>query len=120
MSDMPSHENLKVAMESLDSYSIRSSVPAWSVIRKISKYIDTLKEMPCGLFLQPRKQSLPLDGGIRALLDQVVTRLITIHGHKAVRTAFEQNPFTINTKKKVISKTSIGESELWEQFFSYL
>lgn len=119
---MPSHEILKVAMESLDSYSITLICPQHgSVIREnIQKYIDTLKEMPCGLFLQPRKQSVPLDGGIRALLDQVVTRLITIHGQKAVRTAFEQSPFTINTKKKVISKTSIGESELWEQFFSYL
>ncbi len=119
---MPSHEILKAGMESLDSYSIVLICPQHgSVIREnIQKHIDTLKEMPCGLFLQPRKQSLPLDGGIRALLDQVVTRLITIHGQEAVRTAFEQGPFTINTRKKVISKTSIGESELWEQFFSYL
>nr|WP_321297028.1 response regulator [uncultured Sphaerochaeta sp.] len=119
---MPSHEILKAGMESLDSYSIALICPQHgSVIREnIQKHIDTLKEMPCGLFLQPRKQSLPLDGGIRALLDQVVTRLITLHGQEAVRTAFEQGPFTINTRKKVISKTSIGESELWEQFFSYL
>lgn len=119
---MPSHEILKAAMDSLDSYSIALICPQHgSIIREnIQKHIETLREMPCGLFLQPRRQSLPLDGGIRALLDQVVTRLITIHGQDAIRTTFEQGPFTINTKKKVISKMSIAESEMWNQFFSYL
>jgi len=119
---MPSHEILKAAMDSLDCYPITLICPQHgSVIREnISKHIETLRDMPCGLFLLPRKQSLPLDGGIRSLLDQVVTRLITIHGKEAVRTTFEQSPFTINTTKKVISKTSVGESEMWEQFFSYL
>ena len=109
-------------MDSLDCYPITLICPQHgSVIREnISKHIETLRDMPCGLFLLPRKQSLPLDGGIRSLLDQVVTRLITIHGKEAVRTTFEQSPFTINTTKKVISKTSVGESEMWEQFFSYL
>lgn len=119
---MPSHEILASAMQSLESYPISLICPQHGSIIKenIELSISTLKAMPCGLFLQPRLQTLPVDGGVRSLLDQVVLRLITIHGEQEVKKTFENSPFSLAIKKRQIAKTTIAEDQMWESFFSFI
>ncbi|WP_332447779.1 diguanylate cyclase [Sphaerochaeta sp.] len=119
---MPSHEILSSAMESLQSYPLRLICPQHgSIINKnLEMYIDTLKTLSCGLFLEPKELALPSEGGIRALLDQVVVRLITIHGTKEVAQRFRNAPFTISVKNQCIAKSTLGEEQLWDTFFTFL
>lgn len=119
---MPSHDILASAMESLESYPIRLICPQHgSVIDKnVEQHIETLKTMQCGLFLQPKQLNLPLEGGVRSLLDQVVLRLVTIYGEQEIRKTFENSPFTLNIKKRKIAKTTVPEERMWEDFYSFL
>lgn len=119
---MPSHEILASTMENLASYPISLICPQHGSIIKGNTqfYIDTLKQMPCGLFLEPVRKDISLVGGVRSLLDQVVVRLITIFGSEAIRKTFEGSEFTINIRKRQISKTSIAEDDLWVSFFQFI
>jgi len=119
---MPSHEILSAAMEGLESYPIRLICPQHGSIidKNIEQHIETLKTMQCGLFLQSKKLNLPLEGGVRSLLDQVVLRLVTIYGEQEIRKTFENSPFTVNIKKRKIAKTTVPEDRMWEDFYSFL
>lgn len=119
---MPGHEILAAAMESLESYPIRLICPQHGSIidKNIEEHINTLKTMPCGLFIQSKQLRLPLEGGVRALIDQVVKRLITIYGEQEIRKTFEKSPFTLNVKMRQIVKTTLAEDQMWESFFSTL
>jgi len=119
---MPSHEILAAAMEGLESYPIRLICSQHGSIIKehIELYITTLKTMPCGLFLEPKRLRLPSDGGVRSLLDQVVLRLITIYGQQEIKKTFENSPFILNVKKRQIAKTTVAEDQMWERFFSFV
>ncbi|MGH0053926.1 MAG: diguanylate cyclase domain-containing protein [Sphaerochaetaceae bacterium] len=120
---MPSHDILASTMELLDSYPLTMICPQHgSILRStlIAEAIETLKTIPCGLFSESTSKKLQDEGGITLLLDQVITRLITIHGTEKIRELFKHSPFTVNTKLQKLTKYSISEDTLWETFFRFL
>lgn len=118
---MPSHEILASAMGMLEPYPISLICPQHGSIIKenIPSFINTLKHLPCGIYLKSEKQELPPDG-IRNLLNKIITRLITIHGGEEVKALFRNSPYTVNIRKQEITKTSVGEETLWNEFFTYI
>nr|WP_319472993.1 diguanylate cyclase [uncultured Sphaerochaeta sp.] len=120
---MPSHDILTSAMDLLDSYPLNMICPQHgSILRRtlIEEAISTLKTTPCGLFLETQTKDLNEEGGVRSLLDQILTRLITIHGVEEIRATFKQSPFSIDMKLRKIIKSSISDDSIWEAFFSFL
>jgi diguanylate cyclase (GGDEF)-like protein len=120
---MPSHDILASAMDLLDSYPLELICPQHgSILREalIEEAIKTLKTIPCGLFLETPVKNLSEVGDIKSLLDQVLTRLITIHGASEIRAVFKQSPFTVDTKLRKITKSSISDDSIWKAFFSFL
>ena len=120
---MPSHDILASAMDLLDSYPLDMICPQHgSILPKalIEPAIAILKKLPCGLFLETPVKDLDEEGGVRSLLDQILTRLITIHGAEEIRVMFKQSPFTINTKLRKVTKSSIDDDSIWNAFFSFL
>ncbi len=120
---MPSHDILASAMDLLDSYPLNMICPQHgSILPKalIEPAIATLTKLPCGLFLEIPVKDLDEEGGVRSLLDQILTRLITIHGAEEIRVMFKQSPFTVNTKLRKITKSSIDDDSIWNAFFSFL
>lgn len=119
---MPSHEILASTMQNLKSYPIKMICPQHgSVINNdIERYINTLENLRCGLFVESTKKDLPKQGGVRLLLDQLIKRLITIFGSDQIKMLFKDSPFTVDMRKKQITKTTVANEELWETFFSFL
>ncbi len=119
---MPSHEILASTMQNLKSYPIKMICPQHGSIinNDIERYINTLEKLRCGLFVESTIKELPKPEGIRLLLDQLIKRLITIFGSEKIKTLFKDSPFTVDVRKKQITKTTVANEELWETFFSFL
>ncbi len=120
---MPSQDILASAMDLLDSYPLNMICPQHGSILRgtlIEEAISTLKTTPCGLFLETQTKDLNEAGGVRSLLDQILTRLITIHGTTEIRTIFKKSPFTIDTKLRKITTSTISNESIWEAFFDFL
>ncbi len=119
---MPSHAILESAMNLLESYPINLICPQHgSIIQEnIPLYRETLKQLPCGLFLDQPQALTAVVIPIPLLLDKVIKRLITINGSQSIQVLFEHSPFTINIRKQSLVKTTIPDEELWEAFFSYV
>lgn len=120
---MPSNDILASAMNLLDSYQLEMICPQHGSILRgtlINEAISTLKTTPCGLFLETPVKNLNEEGGIKGLLEQILTRLITIHGAAEIKAMFKKSPFNIDTKLRKITKSTIGEDSIWDAFFDFL
>ena len=119
---MPSHEILASAMQTLKSYPIDLICPQHgSVITgNVEQYRDFLMNLRCGIYIETTKKELPQPGGMRILLDQLIKRLITIYGSQQIKALFKDSPFTIDMRKKQITKTTVAKEDLWETFFTFL
>lgn len=117
---MPSNDILKPVMEQLSNYEITMICPQHgSVIRENAlHYIDVLKNLQCGIFMNPVHKQLLSVGGHLALCNQIVKRYVTIYGAAEVRNVFTKSPFTYNTKRRTIEKTKLAEAEIWDAFFN--
>ncbi len=118
---MPSQSILEDAMRTISRQPISIICPQHgSVIdNDIDLYIETLRNLPCGLFLEARKKkSVSLKGEVTRALNKVLARLITVHGVEDVRQLFRGSGITINMKKEKITKSTFPEKTIWHTFFS--
>lgn len=116
---MPSKAILSSVMSNIEPYDINMICPQHgSVINHdISMYIDTLKNLECGMFMQPVFQDLIQHGGYISLCSDVLARYISIYGTRAVRKIFTSSGFVVDYgKKRIVSAPSEGE-KLWNDFF---
>lgn len=119
---MPSNTILRPVMEQLSQYEITMICPQHgSVISKnTSHYIDVLKHLQCGMFMNPVHKQLLREGGHLVLCNQIIKRYITIFGATEVRTAFTRSSFTYNATRRMIVKTTLSEAEIWNAFFDLI
>ncbi len=117
---MPGTEILADAMGIVSRYELSLICPQHGSVIKddIPRFIDILKNLPCGLFLEAKKRGLPEKGEIIHITDRVLARLITTHGIEDVRKVFRGSGITINGSKQKISKTKFPDRALWNTFFS--
>lgn len=116
---MPSHDILKPAMSQLLRYDIDVICPQHGSIinTDVRTYIEILRDLPCGFFMDPLRKNLIKSGGIISLCDQILKRYLAVHGTKEVREVFDKSPFTIDYQQKRMAKTAVAESDVWDSFF---
>lgn len=117
---MPSHAILKPVMEQLSSYDIGMICPQHgSIIQKDPQhYINILKDLQCGIFLDTVQKQLLDDGGYLALCNRIVKRYVHMFGPVEVKKFFVESPFSYDPKSRTIQKTSLPEDGIWNAFFS--
>lgn len=116
---MPSHDILKPVMDQLAPYDIRLICPQHgSIIRTdIDHHIDVLRNLQCGIFLNPVQKKLLDEGGRLTLCNQVVKRYIAIFGPAEVRKLLAKSPFSYDAKTRTIMTSTLADQELWDRFF---
>lgn len=116
---MPSNTILKPVMEQLSNYDIDMICPQHgSIIReKPQYYVDLLKNLQCGIFLNPVQKQLLEDGGYLALCNRIVKRYVNLFGPTDVKKVFSKSPFSYSPKLRTITRTSLAEDEIWNSFF---
>ncbi|MGE0073946.1 MAG: MBL fold metallo-hydrolase [Sphaerochaetaceae bacterium] len=119
---MPSHDILKPVMDQLEHYDIKIICPQHGSIIKteIPYHIQLLRDLPCGIFLEPVRKNLLDVGGHLALCNQIVKRYVAMFGAKEVREALVKSPFVFNAKNKAIQSTKLAEQEIWDAFFDLI
>jgi len=119
---MPSHRILSDAMRTIGRFDITMICPQHgSIINdSVGRYIEILRELPCGLFLEVKKRKPGAKGEVINAVNKVLTRLITIHGIQDVRSLFRGSGITIDAKKQRIKTSTFPEKTLWQTFFSLI
>lgn len=119
---MPSHEILKPVMDQLNPLEIDLICPQHgAIIRdRIPYYINVLRQLQCGIFLNPVKKKLLEAGGIRFLCNKVIDRYVALFGPVEVRKALSRSPFTYDARHRTITSCSLPEPEQWEAFFTLI
>lgn len=117
---MPSNTILRPVMEQLSTYDISMICPQHGSIIKENPhhYIDVLKELQCGIFLNPVQKQLLEDGGYLALCNRIVKRYLGIFGAHEVKKVLAKSPFSYDPKSRIIQKVDLAEDEIWNSFFS--
>lgn len=116
---MPSHEILGPVMNQLAAYDIDIICPQHgSVIdSNVTHYIDILKNLTCGRFMQPVRTRLLEEGGVIRVCDIVLKRYFAVYGQKAVRQVFAKSPFVIDYENKSVKSCSLPDDDIWCAFF---
>ena len=119
---MPSHHILSDAMKTVSRFEIAMICPQHGSIitSDVARYIEILRNLPCGLFLDVEKGKPGSKGEVLNAVNRVLTRLITIHGLQDVRALFRGSGITIDGKKHTIRTSSFPEKTLWQTFFSLI
>ncbi|MBN2859423.1 MAG: diguanylate cyclase, partial [Sphaerochaetaceae bacterium] len=119
---MPSHRILSDAMRTVGRYDITMICPQHGSIisDSVERYIEILRELPCGLFLEVKKEKVGAKGDVINAVNKVLTRLITIHGIQDVKSLFRGSGITIDAKKQRIRTNTFPEKTLWQTFFSLI
>jgi two-component system, cell cycle response regulator len=117
---MPSHDILGAVMSELSSYDITLICPQHGSIitENVDNYIEILRDLPCGRFLEPLRKNLEEAGGYRALCSEVVKRYAAIFGIKAVGEVYRKSPIVLDYRKREVLSSPYSGEELWNEFFS--
>ena len=117
---MPSHEILQSVMNQLLHYDIDiiCSQHGSIIDTKPQQYIEILRELPCGMFLQPLRKDMLKEGGVLVLCNLVLKRYFALFGSKEIHDVFDASGFTIDYQEKAIEKTSFPENQMWDEFFN--
>ena len=116
---MPSHEILASVMNQLLNYEITMICPQHgSIINKnVIKFIEILRDLPCGIFLDSVQKKIITDEGIVNLCNEILKRYFALFGNKEIHEVFSNSDFVIDYKKKIIKKVKIPYEKIWEEIF---
>lgn len=119
---MPAHDIMKPVMDQLSDYDIRIICPQHGSIinSEVSKYIQTLRDLQCGVFLNPVRKNLLMAGGYLTLCNQIVKRYEHLFSKKELQKSFANSPFTYSAKERKIVKTSLAEHDVFNSFFNLI
>lgn len=116
---MPSNEILRSVMEMLLSMDINLIAPQHgSIINKeIDKYIKALRDLECGIFINPVKKKIKESGGYTAICSIVLKRYAYIYGSKEVIDALNGLDIEIDNILLEITDYNYSGRELWQRIF---
>ncbi len=117
---MPSHEILESVMSQLLLFDIDTICPQHgSVITQHAReHIEILRDLPCGVMMNPVRTKLMDAGGYTSLCTEVIRRYIAMFGKKEVREVFHESPFSIDYQNKTVSSSTLEDRDIWEEFFN--
>jgi len=116
---MPSNDILRPVMETLLLMDISIIAPQHgSIINKdVSKHIKTLRDLECGVFLNPVKKNLKKAGGYAGICGEVIKRYVTIYSQIDVMQALEGLEIELGDPVYEIKDYNYSGVELWENIF---
>ena len=116
---MPANEILRPVMGILLKYDIRMICPQHgSIIRQeITNHITTLRNLECGLLLNPVHNDLQADAGLQPLIERVLLRIISFSGGDQVSRWFEDSQFKVDVDNARVIDYQGQMDEMWNEFF---
>lgn len=116
---MPSNDVIRPVMEVFMGMDIRMIAPQHgAIIREdVKKYIRVLRELECGVFLQPIKKNLAASGGYASLISMVISRYCSIFGKGEVLEIVKELEIEIDDHTLEIKDYIYSGKELWNLIF---
>lgn len=118
---MPGNDFLRPVMDLISNIQIKRILThRGSVIdNSIELYIKILKELECGIYLNPLKNDISRKDGYINLSNKIVQALINIYGTSEVAGAFSQTELDLGSRNQITSWAGTGE-ELWDKLFAVI
>ena len=116
---MPANEILRPVMETFLLMDIRMIAPQHgSVInRNIPEHIKALRDLECGVFLNPVKKNIKKSGGYAGICSIVLKRYAAIFGEEELREAIADLDMQTEGTSLEITDYNYTGLELWEKLF---
>lgn len=116
---MPSNEVLRPIMEQFLQMDIRTIAPQHgSIIRRnVSAYIQELKHLECGGFLNPIKKEVAKMVGLDIIVNQVMHRLFATFPTDEVMEIFANTGIVVDPTTEDITDYPGTSQELWQTIF---
>lgn len=115
---MPSNAILRPVMEVFLGMDIRMIAPQHgSVIRgDVKPYIKALRDLECGMFLDPVRKELAKSGGYRSVLSRILKRYEAVFSREEIIHVIEGLEMTLDDDLEVTDYVDTGNS-LWNRLF---
>ncbi len=119
---MPSNAILRPVMEMLLQLEIKIIAPQHgSIIRHdVRRHIETLRDLECGLFLQPIQHELSNINGYTKLINQVLQRYRTIIAPQELASFFQDSDIVVDPVNAELHDFNSSGEELWQRFFEII
>ncbi|MBN1980619.1 MAG: response regulator [Chitinivibrionales bacterium] len=119
---MPSHEVLGPVMEQLLLIDIHQIAPQHgSIINKnVRSYIEVLRDLECGAFLNPIKKEVAKNGGYVGVCNSVLKRLAAFSSAEELLAIFKDSDITIAPETLTITDFSCSGPQLWNTIFDLI
>jgi len=116
---MPSNDVLRPVMETLLLLDIRMIAPQHGSIIKdnVKTHIKVLRDLECGVFLNPVKKNIKKAGGYAGICSMVLKRLAATYGAEELGEALEGLSIETKGPDFEIVDFTYGGMELWEKLF---
>lgn len=118
---MPGSDFLRPVMDLIGNIQIKRILThRGSVIENnIDLYIKILKELECGIFLNPLKNEISRKEGYINLSNKIVQSLVTIYGAADVTEVFVGTEIDLGNRVQIFGWAGTGE-ELWDKLFAVI
>lgn len=115
---MPSNSILRPVMERFLDMDIALIAPQHGSIinENISVYIKALRDLECGILLNPIKRDLVKSGGYMGICSQVLKRLATIYNQDSVREVIADLELSLDDQMNITDYKYTGNT-LWNLIF---
>lgn len=118
---MPGNEVLRPVVERLAALDLSMIAPQHgSIIRfELMKYINTLRELECGIFLNPVKKELRKIDGFTGLCNLILKRYYSTFSKDEVKELFTESHIKLD-EEGLISDYNCTGRELWQSLFELI
>lgn len=119
---MPANEIIRPVMELLLKLDIKTIAPQHgSIITKNPrKYIEALRDLECGAFLQPVRKSLRESGGYISIANILLKRCTSLFPVQDVLALFHPTDITIDPNTMTIIDYNCAPEKLIDRFFTII
>ncbi|MFC1481758.1 response regulator [Candidatus Neomarinimicrobiota bacterium] len=116
---MPGNDVLRPVMESLMGMDISLIAPQHgSIIADNPRvYIEALRDLECGAYLNPIKKELTKSGGFLGICNQILKRYYSVFGLEEVLEIFSASEIELDDKTHLITDFNSTGQELWNDLF---
>ncbi len=119
---MPSNEIIRPVMEKFLKMDISmiASQHGSIINENIKDYIKILRDLECGIFLNPIKKELAANGGYLELCNGILRRYGAIFEAKEIRGVFKDSGINLDENNLSIKEFDFLGIELWDKFFEII
>ena len=116
---MPGNDLLRPVMEMFLNVDILRIAPQHGsiIMQNVRHYIETLRDLECGTFLNAIRKQITDSGGYIGLCNTILKRYHAISGIETIIDIFKDTEITLNTETGLIADFNCSGIELWNRMF---